>query len=120
MPIRAFIYHANIIEDMRKAGRPKCLREVEGTPEIDYFKPRGIPLVDLQVSELKVEELEAIRLVDYKGMKQEDAAGKMGISRRTLARELKSARKSISDALINGKAIEIKGGDYIAKGEKRG
>ena len=100
---------------MPKMGRPRCLREVEGTPDVDYFKPRGIPLTELTVNSLKVEELEAIRLVDYMGLEQEDAAAKMKISRRTLARELMSARKKIVEALILGKAIEIKGGSYTTK-----
>ena len=96
-------------------GRPRCLREVEGTPDVDYFKPRGIPLTELTVNSLKLEELEAIRLVDYMGLEQMDAAAKMKISRRTLARELMSARKKIVEALILGKAIEIKGGSYTTK-----
>ena len=82
---------------------------------MDYLKPRGIPLKDLKVAKLKIEELEAIRLVDLKGMEQEKAANKMNISRRTLARELESGRKKIADALLNGKAIEIKGGNFILK-----
>jgi uncharacterized protein len=100
---------------MSSRGRPRCLRSVDGVPEVDYFKPRGIPLVELKVNFLKVEELEAVRLVDFEGLEQEDAAAKMGISRRTLARELYSARKKIADALLNGKAIEIKGGFYKTK-----
>lgn len=102
---------------MGKRGRTRCPRVVGDIPAVDYLKPRGIPLRDLKVARLKIEELEAIRLVDLKGMEQEEAANKMNISRRTLARELKSGRKKIADALLNGKAIEIKGGDFIL--EKR-
>ena len=93
---------------MVKRGRPKCLRKVSGIPEADYFKPRGIPLVELEANELKVEEVEAMRLVDYEGMEQEKAAQQMRVSRRTLARELKSARKKIADALMNGRAIQMR------------
>lgn len=103
---------------MGKKGRPRCIRAVEGVPEVDYFKPRGIPLIELEASELKVEELEAIRLVDYEDLDQEEAAKKMMVSRRTLARELKSGRKKIADALLNGKAIKIRGGYFLARGEK--
>ncbi len=102
------------IKTMNKRGRPKCLRTVGGIPEVDYFKPRGIPLKDLEVIKLTVEELEAIRLIDLEGLEQEKAAAQMRISRRTLARELKSGRKKIADALIQGKAIEIKGGNFIS------
>ena len=101
---------------MAEKGRPRCLRAVKGVPKVDYFKPRGIPLMELEVNSLRIEELEAIRLVDLEGLEQEDAANKMGISRRTLARELKSARQKITEALLQGKAIEIKGGFYKTKG----
>lgn len=101
-----------------KVGRPKCMRLVSEVPEVDYFKPRGIPLVELEVNELAVEEVESIRLVDFEGLEHEQAARKMAISRRTLTRELKSGRKKIADALLHGKAIEIKGGHFIAKGER--
>ena len=61
---------------------------------------------------VKIEELEAMRLVDFDGLEQEEAARKMGTSRKTLWRDLKSGRRKIVDALINGKAIEISGGSY--------
>jgi len=86
---------------------------VRSVPTVDYFKPRGIPLMDLEVVHINVEELEAIRLVDFEGLDQEKAAAEMKISRRTLARELKSGRKKIIDALLHGKAIEIKVSDFI-------
>ncbi len=115
MPYWAFInFNVNVLS-MSKKGRPKCLRVVRDIPDIDYFKPRGIPLKDLESVRLKVEELEAIRLVDFEGLKQKDAANEMGISRRTLARELKSGRMKTAEALIKGKAIEIKGGHFITK-----
>ncbi len=94
-------------------GRPRCLRNVSEIPDITYFKPRGIPLSELETVILTVEELEAIRLVDFAGLEHEDAAEKMSVSRKTLWRDLKSARKKVADALINGKAIEIKGGDFV-------
>ena len=53
------------------------------------------------------EEIEAIYLMDYKGLYQEDAALSMGVSRTTFSRIIKSARTKIATALINGKGIEI-------------
>ena len=96
-------------------GRPKCFRLVKGVPDFDYFKPRGVPLTNLEVVRLKVEELEAMRLVDNLGLEQEKAAERMKVSRRTLSRELKSGRKKLTEALLNGKAIEIKGGFFKKK-----
>jgi len=111
-----YISWLHLVFLMATKGRPRCLRAVKGIPEVDYFKPRGIPMMELEVNSLKVEELEAIRLVDLEGLEQEDAATKMGVSRRTLARELESARRKVVEALIQGKAIEIKGGFYKTKG----
>lgn len=100
-----------------KAGRPKCIRKVETLPEVNYFKPRGIPLTQLETVELKVEEFEAMKLVYYDKLRRGKAAEKMGVSRRTMTRELKSGLEKVIDALLHGKAVEIKGGYYLAEGE---
>ncbi|MDD3042115.1 MAG: DUF134 domain-containing protein [Methanosarcinaceae archaeon] len=99
-------------------GRPKCPRRVEFTPDITYFKPRGLPLSELEVVSLTIEELESLRLVDLEGLRQEDAAGRMGISRRAFWEDLKAARMKVALALSTGKAIEIKGGNYIHTGSR--
>jgi len=101
-----------------KGGRPKCLRKVESPPEVNYFKPRGIPLTQLEAIRLKVEELEAMKLVYYEKLNREQAAKRMGVSRRTLGRELKAGIVNVVDGLLHGKAIEISGGYYISDGEK--
>jgi len=89
--------------------RPRFVREL---PRIDYFKPRGIPLSTLNEVVLKVEELEAIKLKDLECLEQEECAKKMKISRGTFQRILNSAKKKIADALVNGKAIKVEGGNY--------
>lgn len=101
-----------------KVGRPKCIRRVDDIPDVNYFKPRGIPLTELESTELKLEELEALKLVYYDKLKREQAAKKMRVSRRTMERELRSGLGKVVDALLHGKAIEIKGGYYLAKGER--
>jgi predicted DNA-binding protein (UPF0251 family) len=90
---------------------PKC-RRVAFYPDITYFKPAGIPLRVLKEIRLSVEEAEAIRLKDLEDLEQEQAAEKMNISRPTFQRVLESARKKIADALLNGKAIRIDGGNF--------
>lgn len=92
--------------------RPRIIRRVFFDPKITYFKPAGVMLRDLQDNILTKDELEAVRLIDYEGMEQSGAAKKMKISQPTLSRILKSARKKISDAIVNGKAIKIQGGDF--------
>jgi predicted DNA-binding protein (UPF0251 family) len=92
--------------------KSKC-RRVEFLPEITYFKPAGIPLRFLEEVKLSLEETEAIRLRDIEGLEQEQAAERMHISRPTFQRVLSTARKKIADALLNGKAIRIGGGNYV-------
>lgn len=90
-------------------------------PEATYFKPMGIPLTDLKEVRLTIDELEAVRLVDFSGDGQEKAAGKMNVSQSTLQRILSSARKKIAKALVTGKAIQVKGGEVqMANGRGRG
>jgi predicted DNA-binding protein (UPF0251 family) len=81
-------------------------------PGVTYFKPAGIPLRSLEEARLSVEEAEAIRLKDLEGLEQEEGAEKMNISRPTFQRVLASARQKIADALLNGKAIRIEGGNF--------
>ena len=87
-------------------------RIVSRTPKVEKFIPADLPMTELETINLKVVELEAMRLVDLVGMDQEDAANKMGVSRRTLWKDLKSARKKIVDALMNGKIVVMQGGNY--------
>jgi predicted DNA-binding protein (UPF0251 family) len=89
----------------------KC-RRVAFVPGVTYFKPAGIPLRDLEEIQLTLEEAEAIRLKDLEGLGQEQGAEKMNISRPTFQRVLYSARQKIADALLNGKAIRIEGGNF--------
>ncbi|WP_423792721.1 DUF134 domain-containing protein [Methanocaldococcus indicus] len=93
-------------------GRPKIVRLVSEEPKFKVFKPQGIPISELDKVNLTVEELEALKLVDYLDLTQEEAAKLMGISRRTLWNLLTAARKKIVDALLHGKVIYIEGGHY--------
>jgi predicted DNA-binding protein (UPF0251 family) len=92
--------------------RPMKWRRVASIPEVAYFKPAGIPLGALQDVGLTVEEVEAIRLKDLESLEQEECAQRMNISRPTFHRVLGSARRKIADALINGKAMRIEGGNF--------
>ena len=103
----------------RGRGRPRMYRLVHHEPDVEYFKPAGVRMRDLEVVILTFEELEALRLVDLEGLEQEEAAEKMGVSRKTLWRELQSARGKVADALVNGKAIQIEGGNYKMVGRGR-
>jgi len=98
--------------------RPPKWRRVEAEPQFTYFKPAGIPKWQIEELILSVEELEAIRLKDMEGLEQEDCAEKMQVSRPTFQRILIGARSKLAQAIVNGKAIRIEGGNYelAAKG----
>jgi len=87
--------------------RHKKCRYVDCDPRVFYFKPRGIPIFQLEEIILSADEVEALRLSDYEDLYHEEAAAKMGISRTTLGRILNATRHKIADAIINGKAIKI-------------
>jgi len=93
-------------------GRMPKWRRVASIPEVNYFKPVGIPLRLLEEVCLSVEEAEAIRLRDLEGLEQEGCARKMNISRPTFHRVLGTARGKIAQALLKGKAIRIEGGNF--------
>jgi len=95
----------------RKMPRPCKRRRVRGKPNSSYFKPAGIRMIDLEESRLSLSEFEAIRLIDFKEIPQEEAAKQMHISQPTLSRVLKAGRRKIADSIINGKAIKINDGN---------
>jgi predicted DNA-binding protein (UPF0251 family) len=87
--------------------RPRLKRHLCINPDVVYFKPRGIPLRELQQVQLTKEELEVFWLVDMKDMEQMQAARHMKTSQSTIQRILRSARKKTAQALIECKAIAI-------------
>ena len=89
-------------------ARPIKPRRVLFNPDVVYFKPRAVPLSMLEEVDLGIDELESLRLCDLMNLEQKEAAKKMKISQSTLQRILTSARKKVTEALINGKAIKIR------------
>ena len=92
-------------------SRPQQNRRILSPPLMQVFKPFGIPRKDLETVVLKYDEYEAIRLLDYDGLMQEQAAIQMNVSRPTLTRIYENARKTIAQALVEGKMIAIEGGN---------
>ena len=101
--------------------RPRKCRLVRNSPLSRFYKPRGIPMIDLKIVALKDEEWEAILMADYKGLEHEAAAKLMGVSRPTFSRVLAAARAAVAKALAEGAALDIGGGDFrvVARGKKR-
>ena len=102
--------------------RPKKTRWIKCEPAERCFKPQCKPLSKLEGISLTLDEFEAMRLADFEGLKQVDAAKEMKISRPTFSRVISSAHNKIGDALVNIKAIKIEGGccEIMKKGNKNG
>lgn len=92
-------------------GRPKKSRIVRKDPNTKQFSPRG-RRGRPGYNELKIEEVEAIRLTDHMGLNQSEAARSMGVSQQTFSRIIRNARKSLGEALVLGRIIKVGGGVF--------
>ena len=97
-------------------SRPIKCRRIYQEPSNLLFKPAGIPRGDLEVVQLSLDEVEALRLADLLGLYQEEAAAQMLVSRQTFGNILAMARKKTAECIIQGKALYITGG-FLEKGE---
>jgi uncharacterized protein len=93
--------------------RPCKMRRVDCDPKAFNFKPCGIPRRDLETVRLTLDELEALRLADLEELYQENAAGKMNVSRQTFGNIIALAHKKVADFLINSKHLSIEGGSIM-------
>jgi predicted DNA-binding protein (UPF0251 family) len=69
---------------------------------------------ELEVLPLREDELEALRLCDMEGLDQSGAGERMGVSRGTVQRLLKSGRATVVRALVEGGALLI-GGEGVSR-----
>ncbi|MDV2481152.1 DUF134 domain-containing protein [Methanoculleus sp. Wushi-C6] len=91
----------------RGRGRPRVRRVIGDEGAFRCFGPLcGRPD---EIIVILPEEVEALRLVDLQGLEQEEAAVALGVSRKTLWRDLHEARAKVADALVHGKTIRIAG-----------
>ena len=97
-------------------ARPRKIKLVEFEPEVTYFKPRAVPLSRLEEVEVSFDELETLRLSNIEKLSQVDSASKMDVHQSTFQRTLARAMGKVTDALVNGKAIKIHGGEYKMPG----
>ena len=88
-------------------GRKRRARCIRFDPEHTCFKPCGVRGRGLQTIELRADEFEALRLMDYEGLYQQECAARMEISRTTLSRTVASARRKVVDVLLHGKCLLV-------------
>jgi predicted DNA-binding protein (UPF0251 family) len=93
---------------MPRPRKPRNCRQYHGDR---VFKPRAMPMGELDVIELRLDELEAMRLCDVEGHDQAGAGERMGISRGTVQRLLKSGREKLARAVIESSALRIGNGE---------
>jgi uncharacterized protein len=91
--------------------RPRKNRIVNNPPLFNQFKPIGIAGRHLEEILLSLDEYEALRLADHKGLSHEEAAAEMDISRSTFTRLIEQSRAKISEFLVTGKILKINGGN---------
>jgi predicted DNA-binding protein (UPF0251 family) len=92
------------MKQQRRRNRPRC---IHFQPDSICFKPCGKRGYSLERIELSYDEMEALRLGDYEGLYQEEAAQQMGISRATFSRLIQEAHRKVAEALLYGKIIMI-------------
>ncbi len=97
--------------------RPRSERILGGAIPPRVMKPAGVPARNLETVVLGLDEAEALRLADLEGLYQEAAARSMGVSRPTFGRIVEEARRKVADAVLNGKALRLEGGEICVRDE---
>lgn len=90
--------------------RPKTCRRICGYPDYWSFAPEDGG--SEETIAFMLDEYEAIRLIDYQKLTQEECASAMGVSRATVTAIYERARYKLASALVDGKRIRITGGSY--------
>jgi predicted DNA-binding protein (UPF0251 family) len=100
-------------------ARPVKCRKVCCGADSKCFHPIGKDPEKLGKIEMTLDELEAIKLLDYDGLYQEDAAKSMGVSRQTIGNIIERARHKTASAILMGKLLSIQGGNIIRKKNRK-
>lgn len=90
--------------------RPRKRRTVCTMPRYTSFGPERGGCAD--PLNMTVDEFEAIRLIDFEGLTQEQCAEQMGVARTTVQAIYARARKKLAACIVGGRPLVIEGGDY--------
>ena len=96
-------------ECCQRRGRPRMSRSLKGGPAARCYAPQCNTEPEGEGVLMLPEEMAALNLIDLQQLEQEQAASVLGVSRKTIWRDIHEARKKIADALINGKTIQMAG-----------
>jgi len=97
--------------------RPRKARHVGCKPMYRHYGPMNLDNEPNRTVHLSIDEYETIRLIDYLGLQQDECADKMRVGRTTAQRIYNEAKHKIADAIVNGKMIEITGGEVVYTNE---
>ena len=92
---------------MPRTGKKKRVLKM---PQNSHFISRGTE-TEYRIN-MKVEEYECIRLIDYMAYTQEECARQMEVSRAPVQMLYAEARKKLARFLVEGISLQIEGGDY--------
>ena len=90
--------------------RKQRCRWISSYPDHWEFSPEEAS--DKEPVVMSLDEFETIRLLDFEGLTQEQCAERMGVARTTVTAIYESARRKTAEALVNGKRLLIRGGNY--------
>jgi uncharacterized protein len=94
-------------------ARPRKCRKVCRLPDRNRFGPVNSGEAREPYIIMTVDEYETIRLIDLEDFTQEECANQMNIARTTVQAVYSNARRKLADSLVNGKVLDIEGGDYL-------
>lgn len=90
--------------------RPQRSRLICREPYVRQFSPTDrLPNGSV---DLTLDELEVLRLIDREGRTHEQCAAHMGVSRTTVTEICERARRKLMEALLDGRMLNIGGGNY--------
>lgn len=89
-------------------ARPRKHKRICSVPSIHSFNYSE----SKEKSNITIDEMEVIRLIDFEGLTQQECAKQMQVARSTITAVYESARYKISDSILNDKSLLVDGGDY--------
>ncbi len=92
--------------------RPMKWRRVCCLPENCQFGPLDQESEDKTYLNMTIDEYETIRLIDLENFTQEECARQMNIARTTVQGIYNEARKKLAQSLVQGKVLQIQGGEF--------
>lgn len=96
----------------RKCRKVCCLPKFTGFIPSDKGGEAGSAGDKNEIITMTVDEYETIRLIDKEGFSQEECGNYMNVARTTVQQMYNKARFKIALSIVDGKPLQIRGGDY--------